>query len=356
MELTNEQYSQLTGQMECYLHTHAKEPLGPQDYVDFTGRPFVSRFRRIGWNTVDQTLDLGMDHGVTQQVGQETFARVSNNTGAAIPNGAVVGFAGATANALLVEPYLANGQGSTLNILGVMTHELENSGQLGYCTVWGFVRNLDTSAFAVGDILYASPTVAGGLTNVKPTAPNNVIPVAVCVVSDAVNGVIFVRPTVEQQKSYGVFSDTTSQAATAAYTPRAITFNTTNVAGGVVVGSLNTRIVVPQSGLYQFAFSAQVESDNASSKRAWFWPRVNGVDVPNSGGEVTISGGGTVLVPSWSWTLSLAAGDYFQLIYAVEDTSVLLRARSAKTGAVGTADFARPAVPSIILEVTQVQQ
>lgn len=356
MQLTPEQLAQLTGQMECFLHTHPKEPLGPVDYIDFTTRAFPPRERRIGWDDLDKTLTIGMDYGVTQQVGQEIYARVGNTTGVLIPNGTVVGFAGATSDALLVAPYLADGSNPSLYILGIMTHDLPDSGERGYCTTWGFVRDLDTSAFAVGDVLYASPTVAGGLTNVKPTAPNNVIPVAACVVSSATEGVIFVRPTVEQIKYYGVFSDTATQTPAAAYTPQAVTFNTTDISNGVVVGVPTSRIVVPKSGLYQFAFSAQIESSNAASKKIWIWPRVNGVDVPNSNGEVTIAGGGAVLVPAWSWTLSMNAGDYFELVYAAEDASVQLVAKAAQTGANGTANFTRPAVPSIILEVTQVQQ
>ena len=170
------------------------------DYVDLNAAAFVNRVRRLGWNDTDQTMNIGMEYDVIQQVGQEIYARVGNTTGSTIPNGSVVGFVGATANALLVAPYLADGSSPSLYILGVMTHDLPDSGEKGYCTTWGFVRDIDTSAFAVGDVLYASPTVAGELTNVKPTAPDNVIPLAACIVSDASVGVIFVRPTIEQMK------------------------------------------------------------------------------------------------------------------------------------------------------------
>lgn len=354
-QITPNEVDQLVGNGYCFIHTHPREPLGPVDYIDFTGRAFPSRSRRVGWNATDQTLELVMEHGVTQQIGQETYARVFNDTLATIPNGSVVGFAGAASNAIKVQPYTANGLSPSLYVLGVMTHELA-PGEFGYCTVWGFVRDLDTSAFIQGDILYSSPTTSGGLTKIKPTASNNVVPVAVCIASSATNGIIFVRPTIEQMKYYGVFSDTTTQAVTGPYVPRAITFNTSNSNNGVVIGTPNSRIVVPQSGLYQFTFSAQVESSSASNRTMWFWPRLNGTDVPASGGEVTISGGGTVLVPSWSWTMPLNANDYFQLMYATDDTSVILRARLAQTGATGTVNFARPSVPSVILEVTQVQQ
>jgi len=311
--------------------------------------------RRVGWDSVDQTLSIGLEYGVVQQVGQEIHARVGNTTGVTIPNGTLAGFVGAATDAVLVAPYLANGTQPSSYVIGLMTHDLPDSGQRGYCTTFGFVRNMDTSSFSVGDILYASPTVPGGLTNVKPTAPNNVIRVGVCAVSHATEGVVFVRPTIEATEYYGVFSDTTSQTAAAAYTPRAVTFNTTNSSNGVVVGTPTSRIVVPFSGLYQFAFSAQIESTNSSTTTVWIWPRKNGVDVPNSNSETTISGNSTVLVPAWTWTMTMSAGDYFELMFAVESTNVYLAAKPAAVGANGTVNFARPAVPSILLDVTQIQ-
>lgn len=330
---------------------------GPFAYLDLLkASVYDNEEARIGWNVTDQTVNIGMAYGVVQQVGQELYARVANQTGSTIPNGTVVGFAGATDEALLVAPYLADGSTPTLYILGVMTHDLPDSGEKGYCTTWGFIGDLDTSAFSAGDVLYASPSVAGGLTNVKPTAPDNVIPVAACVVSDANAGVIFVRPTIEQQKYYGTFSDTTTHTPAAIYTPYAITMNTTDFANGISIGSPTSRVVVSTSGLYKFAFSLQIESTNANTKKMWIWPRINGVDVPNSNSEITISGNGTVLVPAWSWTLSVNAGQYFEIMYAVQETTTVITSKAAQTGANGTATFARPAVPSIILEVTQVQQ
>lgn len=329
------------------------------NYLDFeVDAPKTDQLGRIGWNPSDQTLDIGMDYSVVQQVGMETYARVENATGVTIPNGTVVGFAGVGANnTLSVTPFVADGTVPTLYILGIMTHDLPNSGEVGYCTTWGHVRGLDTSAFSVGDILYADPATPGGLTATKPTAPNAVVPIAAVLQVDATNGEIFVRPTIEQQQYYGVFSDTTDQTPGAAYTPQAVSFNTTDVANGFTrVGTPATQITAAVSGLYSFKFSFQVTSGSASAKTLWVWPRINGNDVPNSNGKVTVSGSGTVLVPAWSWTLSLNAGDYFELIFAADDTNVELTHEAATAGAVGTATFVRPAIPSVILEVNQIQQ
>lgn len=316
---------------------------------------------RVGeavWSQQSGTLDLGLDYGVTMQIGQETYARVENSTGVTIPNGTVVGFSGVGANrALRVAPYIANGSTPTLYILGVMAHDLPDSGQLGYCTVWGHVRGINTNAFNVGDILYASPSTAGAFTNVKPTAPNNVVPVAAVLAKSATDGEIFVRPTVEQQRYYGVFSyNGATQSPSAIYTPKAALLDTTNVSNGVSLGTPTSRVVVANSGLYKFDFSMQVESNSASSKKMWIWPRVNGSDITDSNSEITVSGSGTVLIASWPFTLSMNAGQYFELIFAGDSTDILIKSNAATTGANGTATFARPAVPGIILDVTQVQQ
>lgn len=309
----------------------------------------------LSWNTSDDTLDVTMEYGVIQQVGMETYARVGNTTGSTIPNGTVVGFAGATSEALLVSPYIADGSVPSLYVLGVMTHDLPDSGEKGYCTTWGFVRGVNTSAFTAGDVLYASPTTAGALTKTKPTAPNNVIPIAACITSHATEGVIFVRPTIEQQRYYGVFSDTTTQVPVAAYTPYAMTFDTTDFALGFSRGSPTSRIVASAAGLYNFQFSAQLTSSNSSAKNIWIWPRKNGADIPNSNSEVSLSANDEDMVVAWNWVVSMDANDYFEIMYASSDTAVSLSAHAATTGATGTATFARPAVPSVILTVTQVQ-
>ncbi len=313
---------------------------------------------QMAWSQQSGTFNVGLEYGVVMRVGEDLYARVKNLTGVTIPKGTVVGFAGVGSNnSLSVSPYIANGTVSSLYILGVMAHDLPDSGQIGYCTVWGHVSGLNTNAFNAGDILYASPSVAGGFTSTKPTSPNTVIPVAAVLEKSATSGEIFVRPTIEQQKYYGVFAyNGATQSPSAIYTPKAILLDTVEFANGVSIGSPASRIVVANSGLYQFTFSLQLESGSASSKIIWIWPRINGVDVPETNGEITISGASTVMVPSWSWTVTMNAGQYFELVFASDVTDINIISRAATTGANGTATFARPAVPGVILEVTQVQQ
>ncbi|UOF82836.1 cerebellin-1 domain [Caudoviricetes sp.] len=319
------------------------------DAVEFNQNPAAAaRLGQAKWNKSDQTLDLRMEYGVTQQIGQEQYARVGNTTGVTIPNGTVVGFVGATSNALLVSPYLADGSAPSLYILGVMTHDLPDSGQKGYCTTWGFVRDLDTSAFSAGDILYASPTVAGAFTNVKPTAPDNVIPIAACIISDATNGLIFVRPTVQQMQYYGEFTKTTDQSPAAVNTEYLLTFDNTEISNGVTIGTPTSRIVVPESGLYQFDATLQLTSTSSSAKNIWVWMKKNGTALPNSARLVTSDLNNGYIPIAIGETISLAANDYVELAFASDSTAVTVDTVAATAFA--------PASPAIVLSVTQVQQ
>lgn len=323
--------------------------LAQVDAVEFNQNAVVAaRPGQAKWNKTDQTLDVRMDYGVTQQVGQEFYARVGNTTGVTIPNGTVVGFAGATSQALLVAPYLADGSSPSLYILGVMTHDLPDSGQKGYCTTWGFVRDLDTSAFAVGDLLYASPTVAGGLTNVKPTAPANVIPLAACIISDATAGVIFVRPTIQQMQYYGVFVKTTDQSPAAVNTEYLLTFDSTEISNGVTIGSPTSRIIVPASGLYRLDANLQLTSGSSSAKNIWVWFKKNGTAIPNSARLVTSDLNNGYIPLAMQEPVSLAANDYIELAFAADSTAVTIDNVAATAFA--------PASPAVILSVTQVQQ
>lgn len=305
----------------------------------------------MSWNAEDGTLDIGMEYGVIQQVGQEIYARVENMTGSTMANGTVVGFSGVGANNVLsVSKYLADGSTPTLYILGVLTHELPDSGEVGYCTTFGHVRGINTSAFSVGDVLYASPTTAGAFTNVKPTAPDNVVPVAAVLKVGTTDGEIFVRPSIEQQYYNGQFTKNATITPAAANTAYALAWDTTVITEGITLtGSPTTRLTVAHSGLYNFAVRIQFSSANSNSKSAWMWLKKNGTTNIGSStavGSLKDSGGYTVL--SINDFVSLAAGDYVELFWAVDDTGL------QPTNVAATA-FA-PSAPTAHVAVTQVQQ
>lgn len=326
------------------------------DYIDLnTNAPHAHQVGRFAWHDDEQTAEIGMEYGVVQQVGLEYYARVENATGVAIPDGTVVGFVGTgPGNVLSVAPYIADGSSPSLYALGVMTHALPNSGQTGYCTVWGSVSGIDTTGtslgetWSVGDILYASPSTAGKFTNIKPTAPDNVIPMAAVLFVDASAGEIFVRPTIEQQRYYAVLEKTTSQTPAAINTEYLLTFDAIQIGNGITIGTPASRIVVPNSGLYQIEAKLQLTSGSSSAKNVWVWFKKNGTTISNSARIVTTDINNGYIALSLAETISLAASDYIELAFAAGDTNVTVSSVAA-TG------FA-PAAPAVLLTITQVQQ
>ena len=78
----------------------------------------------------------------------------------------------------------------------------------------------------------------------------------------------------------------------------------------------------------------------------WIWPRINGVNVPDSATKVVIDGPNNELVPAWNFVLVMQAGDYFELAWQSADTDVIISAEPPASN--------YPGIPSIILTVTWV--
>lgn len=157
---------------------------------------------KLVWNSDEGTLDLGMPNSVTQQIGQEVFFYIKNQSGSTLTNGQAVMFDGAVgaSGRLKAKPAIADGTYPAVYVMGIVTHDILN-GEDGYITFFGKVRGIDTTGtaygetWADGDILYVSPTTAGALTNVKPEAPDLQITIAAVVYAHATSGTLFVRPT-----------------------------------------------------------------------------------------------------------------------------------------------------------------
>lgn len=324
--------------------------IGPIDRINFDLTHTHDEERIPGtlcWSTSDQTLNLEHPNGVTQQIGQELYGYVRNGTANTILNGTAVQFSGAEENGtarLLVSPMQANGEFPSLYGLGIATQDIE-PGEDGRVTVWGKVRDLDTTQWEVGDILYISPINAGELTNTKPTAPNNVIPIAAVLKKDVENGEIFVRPTIDQQQYYGRFARTTTQTANTINTGYPIIFDDTEISNGVVIGVTPSHIIVSESGFYQFDISLEVEA-TSNKGVVYVWFRKNGVDIPKSSRSNTITNGDVFAITS-SLQISLNANDYVEIVWAASASGIQLK--SNESPVVG------PSVAAALLSVGQIQ-
>lgn len=142
----------------------------------------------------------------------------------------------------------------------------------------------------------------------------------------------------------GQDNDVTAAAANTAY---AVTYDTPAMANGISLGTPASRIVFAEGGTYLLAFSAQIRSTSASTVDFYFWPRINGTDVPGSTIKASLHNNGATTVVSRSAIFQMNAGDYLEVMWAVSDIVGHLRA-------VPSTAFA-PATPSTSLSVTRIR-
>ena len=335
--------------------------IGPIQSLQFDPTHEDSGTEPVGtmcWDSADETMHIYHPNGVVQQVGQEQYAYVRNNTGTVIPNGTVVRFDGAEAPngeaRVEVAPLLADGAQPGLYTIGVSTGDIAD-GADGRITIFGKVREINTTGsdvgetWAVGDILYVSPDNAGNFTKVKPTAPNNVTPIAAVLRADATDGELFVRPTIEQKESYGKFARITDFTFDALDTPYALDYDTTEITNGATLGTGDSVITVDQSGFYQVDINLQADATGGgfSSAVLYTWIRVNGVDLDNSTRRQGILGSAPSSTFSYTLGISLAAEDELEIMVAASSTNLALDSAAATSFA--------PATASALVSVTQVQ-
>ena len=145
---------------------------------------------------------------------------------------------------------------------------------------------------------------------------------------------------------YGAFSDTTTQVVTSVGEAIAMTFNTTDLANGVSIGSPTSRLVVAEQGVYNVQFSAQLDKSAGSTGTIHIWLRKNGTNVPNTSSKVAIQGTAAETVAAWNFLIQLEPTNYVELMWSSDDADVVLHAASATS--------VYPAIPSVICTVTQV--
>lgn len=155
------------------------------------------------WNDTDGTVDLGLKGGnVTLQVGQEQVLRVVNKTATNInlleANYQAVRVTGAQGQRLKVDLAQATDDALSAETIGLVTETI-NDNQEGFITTSGIVRGINTTGslqsetWADGDIVYLSPTTAGNITNVKPSAPNHLVIIGYVISAHITQGSIFVK-------------------------------------------------------------------------------------------------------------------------------------------------------------------
>jgi hypothetical protein len=142
------------------------------------------------------------------------------------------------------------------------------------------------------------------------------------------------------------YFDTTTQPNPVANAVNLFTYNSVVSQYQITRSTPTSRIFINQTGVYNFQFSAQLDKTGGSASAVYIWPRINGVNLPDSATKIVIDGPNNEIVAAWNFVLVLEANDYFELAWQAADTNVVIPYVTA-TGNI-------PAIPSIILTVSWV--
>lgn len=142
-----------------------------------TSNQFVNSVTKVNDSTIrvikgTTTTDIVINPQATRLV-----TEVYNKTGSPISKGAVVYIDGKHSNN---QPSIAlatgNNEANSYKTFALVADDIPNMSS-GYVIQAGTITglNLPTSTYTDGDILYLSPTVAGGYTTIKPLAPSHIV-------------------------------------------------------------------------------------------------------------------------------------------------------------------------------------
>ncbi len=135
--------------------------------------------------------------------------------------------------------------------------------------------------------------------------------------------------------------------ATAADTAYALTF-TDNGSERISRGTPTSRIVFSEAGEYVVSFSAQIASSSASTVNFYFWPQKNGTNVENQTMIAALHQNNATTIITRTAILTLAASDYIEAFWAVDDTSGFLDASAATSFS--------PAAPAATITVARIHE
>ena len=315
----------------------------------------------MSWNDADGTVDLKLKgNNVSLQVGQEMVARVVNKTGANLLESQYkavrirkVSEGGAQGQRLAVVLAQANTEFASTDMLGIVTENITNNEE-GFITTFGTVRGINTTGslqgetWADGDILFLSPTVPGGLTKVKPSAPNHLSIVGYVEYAHQNNGKIFVHvqtsweldelhnvaissPTSGQVLKYNgtLWENAAIPAVTSvglATTTPGVTITDTPVTGS---GVININIATASASSNGLLSSADWATFNAKQSALTF----GNISTATSGVTIT-NGNASTVGPNVSISIATAASGQNGLLSASDWATF-----NAKVGGSGTSNI-----------------
>lgn len=219
--------------------------------------------------------------GYTYDPHRDIVDVVRNASGATLAKGAPVHASGVHpgAGSLTTVAGARADSATTLPAIGVMAEATANN-SYGRMMSAGRLEDVDTSAWSVGDILWLSATVAGGLTTTPPSHPFYLQPIAQVLRSHATTGILYIRVGAVRGAEIGTAQNTFAIGNAAAgtktlqfknaftgslqATPTAARTWTLPDASGAVALAGESGWLATDSGLAGWTFDPQNRADNAT--------------------------------------------------------------------------------------------
>ena len=147
------------------------------------------------------------------------------------------------------------------------------------------------------------------------------------------------------EDGHGDFYIAADVTAASANTEYKLTYTAEASNSGITLGTPATRIVFEEAGQYVIAFSAQISSTSASTVHFYFWPSVNGTDINNSAMTTAMHQNNATVVTSRTQVFTVAANDYLEVNWMVDNTDGFLNATAAASPV--------PNIPASTLSITR---
>jgi hypothetical protein len=234
-----------------------------------------------------------------------------------LAKGDVVYVSGATGTHIQVTKAQANSEATSAGTIGLATSAASTNADLQVIT-FGLQSGLDTSAFTAGQVLYLSPSVAGGVTSTFPAAPNHGVKIGWVVRSHPSLGEIFVEiqnyQELDELSDVNVTSKSDGQVLTwnaatstwVAASPNPGDITAVNVTSPITGGGTSGAVTV---GIDQTALSltASQISDGSTT-----WARLAAANTFTVGGHL-ISNAAAAVIPLTLKGAASQSVDLFQI-------------------------------------------
>jgi hypothetical protein len=166
------------------------------EYIQIDTNPSPAPTPAVGqiiYNSDTGALQYNLaGNNVRIDLGLKEVVRCFNAEANTLSKGEVVYIFGAQGDQVSIKRANNASDTTSSKTLGIVGESISSSGT-GYVITHGVIDGLNTNSYTAGDILWLS-NVAGGLTTIKPTAPNHLVFVGVVIKVNSSSGQIFVKP------------------------------------------------------------------------------------------------------------------------------------------------------------------